>query len=316
MDRTRVTPTLRVTVGITTLLLLVASLPPDTGRTLHAQQKSQIFFSAYDSVGNPVSMLTPDDVTVTEDDVACKTVKVDPIDWPMKLTVLVDNGHGSTAWLANLRTGLQGFFDAIPAGVEASILTIGSQPRWVVRPTMDKAALSKGITLIAQDAGAPMFVDALLEASKRIDTDKSEHFPVIVLITSDVGGARGTVERDLEQIQKLVQKHAVTVHFVLATSGSQSQNGVTGALQTDVGISLTKMSGGRYESINSGSRLASLLPELGKQIATSNDRQTHQYRITYERPAKATKPPQGVGINLKRPGVSGILSFDGHIPAP
>ena len=296
--------------------LLVAGLVITGPRPLHAQQKGTVFFSAYDSVGNPVEKLMPDEVDIIEDDVICRTVKVDLIDWPMKLTVLVDNGTGAGNMLANLRTGLQGFFDAIPAGVEMSLLTIGSQPRWVVRPTMDKAVAIKGITLVAPDGGAPMFVDAILEAANRIDKDKSAHFPAIVIVTTDVGNSRGTLERDLERIQKLVQQHGITVHFVQVSSGSQNQGSVTGALQTDLGITLSKMSGGRYESLNTNSRLLVLLPELGKLLATSNDRQTHQYRITYERPARATKPAQKLGINVKLPGVGGIFSLDGHIPAP
>jgi hypothetical protein len=314
MKGMQITSRARITAGLT-LLSLVASPFPSARHALRAQQESHVFFSPFDNDGNPVPDLRTDEVTIREDDVACKTVEVEPIAWPMKITVLVDNGHGSSAWLSNLRTGLKGFFDAVPDGVELSLLTIGSQPRWIVRPTTERSAAIHGIPLITPDSGAPMFLDAILEASLRIEKDKSEHFPVIVLFTSDVGGASGAAfERDAERVQKLVTEHAMTVHFIRLTTGSSS-GGFTGAQQTELGIVLSKITGGRYEAINSTSRLATLLPEIGKQIATSNRLQTHQYRITYERTANTAKPPQRVGVKMNIPGVSGILSLDGHIPA-
>jgi hypothetical protein len=118
----------------------------------------------------------------------------------------------------------------------------------------------------------------------------------------------------VERVQKLAAERAMTVHFIRLTSGSVS-GGFTGALQTNLGIALSKITGGRYEAINANSRLATLFPEIGKQIAASNRLQMHQYRITYERTTKTTQAPQRIRVDMKIPGVSGILSFDGHIPA-
>ena len=70
---------------------------------------------------------------------------------------------------------------------------------------------------------------------------------------------------------------------------------VAGALQTEVGLAVTKLSGGRYENIAAQTRFVTLMPEIAKQIAESNLRQTHQYRITYERPGKDPKPQQDLG---------------------
>src|SRR2546425_200561 len=71
-------------------------------------------------------------------------------------------------------------------------------------------------------------------------------------------------------------------------------------------------SGARYENINSTTRLATLLPEFGKKIADSNARQSHQYRVTYERPANAKEQPR-IGLGVKREGTASI-SIDGHLP--
>ena len=91
-------------------------------------------------------------------------------------------------------------------------------------------------------------------------------------------------------------------------------NAVAGALQTEVGLQITRLSGGRYENIAAATRLVTLLPEFARQITESNVRQTHQYRVTYER--KDAKAPQRLSASLSRLriGVQAKLSVDGHMP--
>ena len=53
------------------------------------------------------------DVNITEDGVACKTLKVEPVDWPIKVQVLVDNGKGNTTPINPLRDGLAATWAAL-----------------------------------------------------------------------------------------------------------------------------------------------------------------------------------------------------------
>src|SRR5712691_1157136 len=150
-------------VGLTIAVLLVGSAWR-ADLALRAQQRNQVFLSVVDDSGAPVTNLEPGDVSVLEDGVACKIVKIDPIDWPMKMTVLVDNGRALSNSIGILRTALRGFFQEIPDGVEMSLLTLAPNPRWVVRPTADRQKLVTGIDLIAPDGGAGLFFDGLVEA--------------------------------------------------------------------------------------------------------------------------------------------------------
>jgi hypothetical protein len=61
--------------------------------------------------------------------VPCKIVKVEPINWPTRLQVLVDNGKGVTNPVTSLRDGLTGLFDVMPAGVEMSMYLTTGAPR-------------------------------------------------------------------------------------------------------------------------------------------------------------------------------------------
>lgn len=275
---------------------------------LEAQKQQQLFISHLAPDGTPVTDLTASEVTVSEDGVACKILKVEAVNWPMKVQVLVDNGKANTNPINSLREGLTALFAALPDGVEVSLYTTAPQPRPIVKSTADKAALTKGIGLIAPDSGAGAFFDALSEAASRSEKDKMPHFPVIFMIGSDLG-RNNVMDRDYQKLQENIVNKGMTVHVIVNSAGATASGG---ALQTEVGLAVTKLSGGRYENIATTNRLTTLLPEIGKRIAVSHARQSHQVRVTYERPANPKPMPQ-IGASVQRPGTPS-LSLDGHLP--
>jgi len=295
--------------------LLMLALTALTMATLaRAQQQGQLFISVLDADNMPVTDLEPADISVVVDDVDCRVVKLEPVSKTMKVTLMVDNGPVLTKELATYRTALKGFVEALPPGLEMSLFTINPQPRTVVKPTTDRQQLLHGVDLIAPDTGAGMFFDALVEASDRFEKDKSDHFPVLMMVASDFGRNSSAMDRDFEKLQKRIVQKGATVHFVILHGGGDRVNSVAGALQTEVGLQVTRLSGGRYENIAAPTRLVTLLPEFARQIAESNLRQTHEYRITYER--SGSKPPQRVSASLSRLriGMQAKLSIDGHMP--
>ena len=263
---------------------------------LGAQKQGQLFMSLMAPDGKRVEGLMADEVIINEDGVACKTLKVETIDWPTRVQVLVDNGKPNTNPINPLRDGLKALFTAMPEGTEMAMYVTAGNPRPIVKTTTDKQKLLDGIPLIAPDNGSGMFFEALQEAGDRIDKDKTPHFDVIVMVGSDLGNVR-CQERDYLKLQQIIFNHGVTTHVML-TVGS---GGAAGGGQIDLGIQLTKLSGGRFENIGSATRLATLLPEIAKAVADSIGRQAHQYRITYERPAKASENP-AIGAQIRRDG--------------
>jgi hypothetical protein len=73
----------------------------------------------------------------------------------------------------------------------------------------------------------------------------------------------------------------IIVH-VLMYSGVQSAIG--GDIQIEMGQRVAKMTGGRYEFINSMNRYTTLMPELGAEVAKQATGNTKQFRITAQRP--------------------------------
>jgi hypothetical protein len=275
---------------------------------LLAQKQQQLFIALTAPDGTPVPGLQAGDVGITENDVNCKVLKVEPIDWPTKLQVLVDNGHSNTTPINPLRDGLKALFEQMPEGVEMSLYTTAGTPRAIVKPTTDRQKLLDGIALIAPDSGAGMFFDALSEATERIEKDKVPGFPVILMVGSDFGQVRVLDQPYLKMQQTMIDKGVTT--YVTVTSGTGGTSG--GQAQTEIGLNVTKLTGGKYENIAASSRLATLLPELGKLIAASAARQRHQYRITYERPDKPSAQPR-IGATVKKEG-SVQLSLRGNLP--
>ena len=279
---------------------------------VRAQQQVQLYASVADVTGKPVATLEPADLKVLEGGVEAKIVKVEPVSWPVKVQLLVDNGIGLGGQnIQSLKDGIKGLIEALPENLEVTIVTTAPQPRFLVRPTMDKAMMIEGLSRLAPDGGAGRFVESMNEATQRIEKDKTDHFPVIISSATSSGDAN-VLERDVKRIFERIQKRPTTVHVVLLNSTTGSATG--GANQTQVGLAVTQATRGRYESIAVPTRLATLLPELGKQVAASHEKQSHQFKITVERPAGKS----GELGQLSAGGRSGLvlqgLSTDGRLP--
>jgi len=295
----------KLLIGIALALCVAAG-------NVRAQQQIQLYASVADVTGKPVASLEPADLKVMEGGVEAKIVKVEPVNWPVKVQLLLDNGIGLGGQnIQSLKDGVKGLIEALPDNLEVTIVTTAPQPRMLVRPTKDKAMMIEGLSRLAPDSGAGRFVESMNEATQRIEKDKTDHFPVIISSATSSGDAN-VLERDVKSIFARIQKKPTTVHVVLLNSTTGSATG--GANQTQVGLAVTQATRGRYESIAVPNRLATLLPELGKQVAVSIEKQTHQFRLTLERPAGKS----GEVGQLSAGARSGLnllgLSMDGQLP--
>jgi len=334
------------------------------------QQAPYAFLTVLDRNGSPVTNLEPSQVSMTIDGAACASINLEPINWPMKLTVLLDNGSASSEPMPTslqvaprnsgfdtgsamlnalplLREGLRRFLFEIPEGAEVSLLTLAPQPRWIVRPTAERRDFWRGIDLVVPDRGSPKFLEGLAEAVDRIDREKDDSFPTIMVITTNSpDGSGGDWQRMLSRLRNQIASRPVTVHVLVlsiseqtttetaagspvggtgtgtATSAPSAGGSVSsraplalktsGSLQTQVGLALTRETGGRYESVAIASAMLTLLPEFGRQISQNYSRQTRQYRVSCEGAAITTSQ---VSVFTSYPGARSVyLSRDGRVP--
>jgi hypothetical protein len=285
---------------------------------LRAQQAIQVYLSAVDNDGKPITDLKAEDVAVQADGTECKTTRFEAIDWPVKLQLLVDNGPVHTDALRQLREAIRLFLKELPTDMEVSLVSFSPAPRTIYKQGADRIKLLAAVDLLIPDSGAPKFIDAIGEAADRAAKDKKDkkekgnYFPVIMVVGSS--GLEGSNPRDY-QVTKLfkdVQDSASTVHVVMQSNSNRSTDIATGSNGIEVGLRVTQMTGGRYEAINTETRLSTLLPEYAKQIVKSHERQSHQYRITCQPPAKTA--PKQITASTLRPGMSAALTLDGRVP--
>lgn len=277
-----------------------------------AQREFQFFASFVDAGGKPVTTLTEADIQVSEDGATGKVVKFEPVDWPVRVAILLDNGTGSADRISNVRTGAKALIEALPTGVEISLYTLAPQPRALARPTTDRQMVIDGVDRYAPDTAASRFVEGLMEAVARFDKERGNTFPVIVALGSLTAEGSTVRDRDVKQLFERIASRAITVHAVLAGPSTVSTGG-TVANSTQIALAATKQTGGRYESIAAATRLATLLPEIGAQIARSHSRQSAQYRVTFERPAGRTGQVGNIGL-AARGGLEVMLTLDGRMP--
>jgi hypothetical protein len=231
----------------------------------HGPKQVTVFAKMVDGAGKPVMTLTPADIKITEDNAAATISNVQVVDWPLKVQLLLDNGIGFGADnLTIIRNGTRGFVEKLPDGTELTIVTTAPQPRFLVRATTDKAMLLQGVDRLTLDSGTGRFIESLAEATQRIERDKVDHFPVIVSVATTAGD-NNVMERHVNATAKRMEEKPIVLHVAMLSAGT----GSGGANQTEVGISFTKYTGGRYEPLSAAQRIATLLPELAEQIGQS-----------------------------------------------
>ena len=247
---------------------------------VRAQAQFTVVATVLDPVtSKPVETLTPTDVTVTEDGATATILKVEPVVQSVKVQVLVDNGAGIGRNIVELRNGLRSLLEALPPDVETAVVTTAPQPRFLVRATTNRDELLKGVDRLAPDSGSGRFVESLSEAAER--ANKSKDAFTVIIAAGTTSGDGNILESAMQRALDQIRGKPMLVH-VLLYAGERSASG--GTVQIEVGELAAKMTGGRYEFINSMNRYATLLPELGAEVAKELTGSTRQFRIVARRP--------------------------------
>jgi hypothetical protein len=299
----------------------------------YAQEQSEIYLLAIDQQGTPLLDLQPSDITIKEDLGPSTIVSVRRFGWPLKVTVLVDNGPRTSDALVHFRTGLKKFFAGLPPSVPVSLIATAPNPRWLFRETTDKVQIEKGINLLTIDEGLGRFSDALVEYAERLDGEfqrvETAHLPpylpvLVSIATTHQDGSEVRRDANVRMITSL-RKHRVWTTMIMMASGQgTSVVGGRPAIEVNEGQNgqiaktVQEFTGGSYVPITgSGTSALStkLLPELAQQIALRFVKQMTQYRIVFDRPTGAKGPMKNFSLTLlNHPGAKILLSTDGAMP--
>jgi len=302
---------------------------------VYGQEQSAIYLLAIDQKGTPLLDITMSDIAIKEDVGPSTVVSVRRFGWPLKVTVLVDNGPRTGEALAHYRAGLKKFFAGLPPDIPVSLIATAPNPRWLFRDTKDRLQVERGVNLITIDEGLGRFSDALVEYADRLDQEFKAvegpqlppYLPVLVSIaTTDQDGSEVRRDANVEMIRSL-GKHRVWTTMImmaappgrmLATQGGLPAVESNEGQNAQIAKTLQEFTRGRYVPITGTGTSAlssTLLPELSQEISLRYIKQMTQYRIVFERPAGAAGPMKNFSLALKnRPGAKIVLSTDGAMP--
>lgn len=306
--------TLRSLAGSVFALSLILFGAPSGTSQVSAQEQS-LFVAYTDIEGAPVTDMEAKNVIVTWDDEECEIVELEPVNWPVRVFLMVDTGTEAAQFLPDMRVGLENFLDTLSPDIEVAINSIGGgriQER--AKATSDREELREGLGQIAPDRGSSAFFDGLYEVFEDVDRDRNrEYFPVVVMVA--VGGAEGSTRfkgRGTQQTMERLTASGGAVHTVLLTGVSGAGARSTGRAQAQWGTDFAAASRGTYEVIGDSSLYRTKLPELAEKFNRKNKLVSNQYRITYKPPRGASDQPR-IQMSTNRPGLTMWPTDNGNI---
>ena len=300
--------------GALVALALIAFGAPWTSQVVSAQSQS-FFLSVTDPEGVPVTDMAREEVIVETDGEQSETLSLEPIDWPVRVTVFVDNGLASPPLLDHMREGLRRFVEALPPDIEVAIGTTGGRPQFLARHTSDRAELEDAIGSIAPDMeGAASFLDALYEEAERLHEDaEGQYFPVIVMVaTNGPEGSSRVRPRPFNEMMERLMANNATLHTRLYTFTSVS-GAKQGGDQQRWGIDIGKATGGSYQGLSTAIGFRTLLPELAEDLGRKHRLVNSQYRLTYNPPAGANDQSV-IRVLTSRRNINMMATVNGNLP--
>jgi hypothetical protein len=306
----------RLGQGVGARVLLVAAVLLTSMSLALAQDENVTFVIAVaDQSGRPVSDLTRSEIVLTENGVEVEIARVEPFVMPVALTIAVDNGPLSADALAHYRTGLTALVRALPADLEVTVITTSPQPMMVVQPTTDRIQLLRGVTGFAPQEESPRFTDTLVEFSRRFEaalkeTNRIASVPVLLMVSTSAPEAVSYSSEEVTRAIAFLERRRAMVHVAMLNV-NRGFTAINDGRQTMIGIPATKVTRGRFEAVSNSSRLATLLPEIGAQIAALHRKHVSQLVVTARRQPGRRGPLQNPQIGLTRKGLTGSVSLDG-----
>ena len=244
-----------------------------------APRQIQIFAGVLHSTGAPAKSLDISDVHLKEDGADATVTRVERVDWPVKLQLLLDNGVGlGGGSIQPLKAGVQGLLAALPGNLEVTIVGTAPQPRFLTRATTDRAAMQQGLDLLASERVPERSSRALprpTNPSIVIRPTPSSHHQR----GHDLGRSRH--ERVKRRSNGSWRGSRPARRRCMSCSTPVARKGrALAPISSTWGSSVTKYTGGTYDKINNATRMASLLPEIGEKVAAAVERHRRQFRIT------------------------------------
>jgi hypothetical protein len=254
---------------------LSASAPPPA-----ADVTRQIYISATDGSGAPVTDLTAADISIKEGGKDRPVASLAPATGPMHVAVMVDDG-GSGAFQAAIAQ----FLDRTLARGQFSITLLNPQASMLVDFTNEPAALRDALGRLGKrgklQPDGDQMLDAIDRAAKALQQRKAER--AVVFALTILGGRPESIEPN---------------NVLDSVRNSGAMLNVVHVIGADLGMVLgdgPKQSGGRIEQAGNGNGIIPAVIRIAESLQT-------QYVVTYTIP-DGTSLSDRISVSTSRKGI-------------
>ncbi len=288
-------------------VVLAVFLAAGGARAAQAQEVER-FVKVLDREGEPVTDLGAGDFTIEHDGVGVEVARVDLIDQPLRVALIVDDADGAAPFFRYLRDFLPEFVRALPEDSEVGLVLLSGRPRLIVDFTDDHGeVLDQLARFFVEEDRAAGFFAGLEETVNRWDDDR--RWPVLAVVTTDGPAQRTLTDGRYKAFVERAVERGVIIHALgLFTTSGQG-------FQTGIASDVTRITGGWYDTVAGPSqsiseRLAEMAAEISRQYADMRN----QYAVAYV-PPPGTDPDAGISAAVRRGGVRLSISANGR-PRP
>lgn len=271
-------------------LAAALALPPDVAA--QATERSA-FVTVLDEEGNPVTEVTPADLTVKEDGVTREVLRVVPATTPMELVLLVDNSAATSADTQFIRDALVAFGATLDARHAIGMVTLGDRPTLVFDATTNRETIKRsGGRLFPPPGSGAYLLDAVRETTKGFEKRKPARPVIVAVIREDVEFSTG----DHVSLLKDLRETSTAFHAVVLTAPGgdpyiATPEGRERALLVDRGPAET---GGRRINLITNLALKDAMVGLAKELNA-------QVEAVFARPTSLI-PPERTTVSSAREG--------------
>ena len=178
---------------------------------------------------------------------------------PLRVALLVDTSDGIGAAIAQIRSAVVAFADALPPEHELLLVTTGRRTQVRVPPTLDRKKVDDSARGITGDHGTTPLMDALLEVDQRFLRNPGDRVPAFVVITGDGSESSAANEQAFNKwLTALTTRDVSFDAVVLKFKGSGLPEAIAGAV--------AQATHGRVETTTAVNTLADKLRTVAERL--------------------------------------------------
>jgi VWFA-related protein len=172
----------------------------------------EVYVSAVDRQGAPVTGLTAADFIVKEDGAAREVLDAKPATDPLQIAVVIDDSAAATDATSFMRDGLAAFLERMRGHAEIALVTIGERPTVLTPYTSDFEVLNdKAKRFFARPNAGAYLLEGLVDVSRGLAKREAKR-PVILAVTFE--NASEFSNQHYENVLRDLQKSGAALHVI------------------------------------------------------------------------------------------------------